>query len=201
MNLLRPAIRSLLTAALVLATVQTAAAHPGEGRWQRDRDDYSRYERDDQGDRDDDYARVLEVRPHYVELRVDVPERRCRYERGERGERNHAGGTLLGGLIGGVLGHNLAGGDERGFATAAGAVVGGVIGHEVARQQHGDEGGDYRRDDGAERCQSVVRPRYERRLDGYDVVYEYGGRRYQTRLPYDPGSRLDVSVATAPSWR
>ena len=50
-------------------------------------------------------------------------------------------------------------------------------------------------------CQSVVRPRYERQFDGYDVIYEYDGRRYQTHLPYDPGAWLDLAVVNAPSWR
>ncbi len=194
MNLLRPTIRTLLTLAVVLCAVQTAAAHPGAGRWNGERDDYARQDRDE-------YARVLEARPRYVEVRVDVAERGCWSQSRDRGERNHAGGALLGGLLGGVLGHNLAGGDERGFATAAGALAGGVIGHELARQQDNDDGGRSPRYDGGTRCQSVVRPRYERQFDGYDVIYEYDGRRYQTHLPYDPGAWLDLSVVNAPSWR
>ncbi len=216
MSLLRPAIRSLLTATLLAATVQTAVAHPGDGRWGGDRDDEER----------GDYARVLDSRPHYVEVRVDVPQRRCWNGRGaDEGDRR-VGGTLLGGLIGGVLGHNLAGGEDRGFGTAAGAVVGGLIGHEVGRQRDEEAGGyernygrddrrdyrDYRDDRGdrgdrgdrdyrGERCRTVMIPRYERRVDGYDVVYEYEGRRYRTHLPYDPGPRLDLRAADAPAWR
>ncbi|MCX7057716.1 MAG: hypothetical protein NTZ79_11130 [Proteobacteria bacterium] len=61
MNLLRPTIRTLLTLAVVLCAVQTAAAHPGAGRWNGERDDYARQDRDE-------YARVLEARPRYLVL-------------------------------------------------------------------------------------------------------------------------------------
>jgi uncharacterized protein YcfJ len=202
---LRTPARLAFGAALVLAT-GSAFAHPG---YRHDRDD------DDDGDRRD-VARVLESVPHYVDVRVDVPERRCWNERAGGGDDRRAGGTLLGGLLGGVLGHNLAGGEDRGLATAAGVVVGGLIGHEVAASQDDDRGrAAYderggrderydrdRRDERygeryAERCRVVLRPTVERRVDGYDVVYEYEGRRYRTHLAYDPGATLDV----APRWR
>jgi hypothetical protein len=35
---------------------------------------------------------------------------------------------------------------------------------------------------------------YETRVVGYDVVYEYHGQRYSTRLPNDPGPRLAIDV-------
>jgi uncharacterized protein YcfJ len=37
--------------------------------------------------------------------------------------------TTVGGVIGGVLGNELSGGDT--FATAASAIAGGVLGHEL----------------------------------------------------------------------
>jgi uncharacterized protein YcfJ len=228
---LRTPARLALGAALLLAT-GSAFAHPGGwGDWD-DRD----------GDDRRPIARVLDVAPHYVAVRVDVPEQRCWNERvgydgggygygygyGDDGRHRRAGGAILGGLIGGVIGHNLGDEDSRGLTTAAGALVGGLIGHEVAasgdddrrygggeRYERGRGDGRYERDDRderdrryeqdapryAQRCQVVSRPQVERRLDGYDVVYQYEGRRYRTRLPYDPGPTLDLDRVGAPDWR
>ncbi len=196
----RTPARLALGAALVLAT-GSALAHPGY--------------RDDRYDRDDDdrrpIARVLEVAPHYVAVRVEVPERRCwnerigydREEGDDRGRR--AGGAILGGLIGGVIGHNLGDEDSRGLTTAAGALVGGLIGHEVAGAGDDRDERDRRYDlppsRYAQRCQVVSRPGIQRRLDGYDVAYQYQGRRFQTRLSYDPGPTLDLDRVGAPDWR
>jgi uncharacterized protein YcfJ len=33
---------------------------------------------------------------------------------------------------------------------------------------------------------------------GYQVTYEYGGQRFSTRLPYNPGNQLPVNVAVTP---
>ena len=41
-----------------------------------------------------------------------------------------------------------------------------------------------------QRCQ-VVNTSQERTV-GYDVMYEYQGQRYSTRVDHDPGSRLEV---------
>ncbi|HEY8707327.1 MAG TPA: hypothetical protein VIM34_04960, partial [Burkholderiaceae bacterium] len=42
------------------------------------------------------------------------------------------------------------------------------------------------------RCQTVST--YENRVVGYDVVYEYAGQRYSTRMARDPGRQIAISV-------
>jgi uncharacterized protein YcfJ len=154
-----------------------------------------------------DYARVLDVQPRYRDVRVDVPERQCWEEQRDAGRYPERGGVagpmILGGLIGGVLGHGIGHGDGRRLATVAGAVIGTAIGHDVGERAR-DRDADY--DDAprtttVQRCQVRYTPRYDRRVDGYDVAYEYGGRRYRTQLPYDPGQRLKVAVAVTPAER
>ena len=45
------------------------------------------------------------------------------------------------------------------------------------------------------RCSAAApSTRYENRVVGYDVVYEYHGQRYTTRLPSDPGPRLAIDM-------
>jgi hypothetical protein len=43
-----------------------------------------------------------------------------------------------------------------------------------------------------QRCQTVSG--YENRTIGYDVVYEYAGRRYTTRTARDPGPEIEIDV-------
>jgi uncharacterized protein YcfJ len=50
-----------------------------------------------------------------------------------------------------------------------------------------------------QRCEVRYEDQYEERIDGYRVTYEYNGREYTTRMPYDPGSKIRVRVAVAPA--
>ena len=50
-----------------------------------------------------------------------------------------------------------------------------------------------------QRCDVRYEHEYEERIDGYRVTYEYNGREYTTRMPYDPGERIKVRVAVAPA--
>jgi uncharacterized protein YcfJ len=101
---------------------------------------------------------------------------------------------LLGGLIGGVLGNQVGDGSGRQVARAAGAIIGGAVGYNVSRERKGYAGTRV-----TERCETRYRDSYEERVDGYDVTYEYAGRQYLTRLPYDPGDRIRIRVDVTPA--
>lgn len=167
-----------------------------------------------------DVARVVSATP--IHERVSVPGRECRLEAVTRYEErrsvrpapeaipveragNTGAGAVLGAIVGGVIGHqfgNSSGGRDRG--TAAGAIVGGLIGNSI----ESDAQADYRpagrevlvervpvtRD--VERCEEVAETR--ERIVAYDVRYEYNGREFRTRLPYDPGAQLPVNVDVRP---
>jgi len=162
-----------------------------------------------------EWARVISVDPiieRYAEPEsrevcyrapVEVAEPRYVYEpRGYyRGHRDTTGATLAGALIGGALG-NLAGkGDGRKAATLAGAVIGGSIAHDSARRDRHYYGGGYRpagvtyRTEYERRCEERTSYRDEERVSGYDVTYEYQGRRYHTTTDAHPGSRIRVEVS------
>ena len=55
------------------------------------------------------------------------------------------------------------------------------------------------REEVVQRCDVRYEQEYEERIEGYRVTYEYNGREYTTRLPYDPGERIRVRVAVAPA--
>lgn len=113
-------------------------------------------------------------------------------------------GTILGAVVGGVIGHqfgNSSGGRDRG--TAAGAVVGGLVGNQVDRDRgnvaSSREYVEVERvpvERNVERCRTVNEVREA--TIGFDVDYEYRGRQFTTRLPFDPGQRLDVRVDVTP---
>lgn len=144
------------------------------------------------------YAQVVSSRPLYSQVQVAEPQQVCRNERVVYREPtyssgNNPAGTILGGIIGGVIGHQFGGGRGRDVATAVGAVVGAGVGNQSGRYQGDTEHVDYQ-----QRCDVVNNYHTEQRIDGYDVTYNYGGRLYNTRLPYDPGSRLAVNVNVQP---
>ena len=81
------------------------------------------------------------------------------------------------------------------FATIAGATVGAAVGYNNASRKYGPQG----HEETVERCDVRYEHTTEERIDGYHVTYEYNGREYTTRLPYDPGERIKVRVAVAPA--
>jgi len=166
-----------------------------------------------------DVARVISSTPVYSQ--VSSPREECRTEQVTAYEQRQVvrpvevveqrpavgAGTVLGAIIGGVIGHQFgssSGGRDHG--TAAGAIVGGLVGNSVDR----DNGaGTYRqvtndvvqvdrvpvtRD--VQRCSTVSETRSE--VVGYDVRYEYNGREFTTRMPYDPGAEIPVNVEVRP---
>jgi uncharacterized protein YcfJ len=148
----------------------------------------------------DDFADVVRVEPLRSQVRVSEPVRECWQETSYASagpfSSNHVGGTLLGSAIGIAVGNQIGHGRGKDAARVAGALVGGAIGHNVSvdreRQQYGSRGRTI------ERCDVRYRDRYEERVDGYQVTYEYAGREYVTRMPYDPGERIRVRVDVTP---
>lgn len=140
------------------------------------------------------WANVTRVNPIYRSVQVANPHQAC-YQQPvvrQQGGSNTAG-TLLGAVIGGVLGNTVGGGDGRKAATVAGAVVGGVVGNRVASRD------DRIVQDTVTRCQQIHNVSQERRIVGYNVEYRYRGHAYMSRLNYDPGERLRVRISVTPA--
>jgi uncharacterized protein YcfJ len=144
-----------------------------------------------------DYAPVTRVEPIVRQVRIETPRRECyddiRYV--ESPNPNVGAQTVLGGIIGGVIGHQIGHGHGNDFATIAGATVGAAVGYSNASRRYGPQA----REETVERCDVRYEHTTEERIDGYRVTYEYNGREYTTRLPYDPGERIKVRVAVAPA--
>jgi len=157
--------------------------------------DYPRHGHRSQGHPPDriEYARVLHVEPVIRRMEVRMPAHECREERVaytvhtvRRG--NVAGPMIAGGIIGGVIGHQV--GDGRGAATLLGTLIGSSLVHDAAhRSALGAYETVYE-----ERCRVVHRTRVEEHIDGYRVTYRHRGEIRTTRLPYDPGQTVRVSI-------
>lgn len=135
------------------------------------------------------------------EVRIETPRRECWDDVHYVESRPHisdpevGGRTLLGGIIGGVIGHQFGSGRGRDAATVAGTVIGARVGYDSAARRYSPGV----REEVVQRCDVRYETEYEERIDGYRVTYEYNGREYTTRMPYDPGERLRVRVAVAPA--
>ncbi|WP_293864208.1 glycine zipper 2TM domain-containing protein [Steroidobacter sp.] len=157
---------------------------------------YARYER--RASSEYEYAPVTHVEPIVRQVRVETPSRECyddvRYveDRPHISDPEVGGRTLIGGIIGGVIGHQIGSGRGRDAATVAGATIGAAVGYDAAARRSASV-----REEIVQRCETRYEKRYEERVDGYRVTYEYNGREYTTRLPYDPGERIRVKVAVA----
>jgi uncharacterized protein YcfJ len=195
--MLSKAVTGLVSAGLLL-TGQAAFADPWHGNphWRNAGPEY-------------DYARVIDVDPIVRHVRVTTPTRQCwtetRYEEVQTGgydpRRGSAGSMILGGIIGAAIGNQIGRGDGRRAATVAGAVIGSAIGHDTADKRNARNAGPVyteTRPYETERCEVRNEERFEDRVEGYRVTYEYAGRRQTTQLPYDPGDRIRVRVDVRP---
>lgn len=134
-----------------------------------------------------EFATVISATP--VSASVPVSRQECSDSRALVQQPPSGAGALLGAIAGGVIGHNLGSGAGRAAATGIGAVTGSVIGNQVEADATPPA------DVPVRRCRTVTR--LENRNVGYDVMYEYAGQRYSTRMARDPGPTLEVSVRPA----
>jgi uncharacterized protein YcfJ len=134
-----------------------------------------------------EYANVLTATP--VTASINVPRRVCSEAQQYVQPQPSGAGAVIGAIAGGLLGNTVGGGFGRAAATGVGAVAGAAIGNGVEANAYPPASVP------VQRCQTVSG--YENRTVGYDVVYEYNGRRYATRLARDPGPQLAIDVRPA----
>lgn len=134
-----------------------------------------------------EYAQVVSATP--VTSSVAVPRQECADVPQVVQQQPSGGGALIGAIVGGVVGNQFGHGLGRAAATGLGAVAGSAIGNNVEANNGGAATVVSRR------CRTVSS--YDNRVVGYDVVYDYNGQRYATRLPRDPGPRLAIDVRPA----
>ena len=134
-----------------------------------------------------EYANVVSATP--VTSSVSAPRQDCFQGEQVVQPQPSGAGAVIGAIAGGVIGNQFGHGFGRAAATGLGAVAGSAIGNNVEANANPPTAVPVRR------CRTVNG--YENRVVGYDVVYEYNGQRYTTRLPSDPGPRLAIDIRPA----
>jgi uncharacterized protein YcfJ len=119
---------------------------------------------------------------------VGPPTQRCWVDRQqvsqpERSQPN-MGNAIIGGLLGGVLGHQVGGGSGKDLATVGGVVAGAAIGSNMNR---GDSGTSYAQD--VRRCETTpsTTPAY------WDVTYDFHGVQHKVQMASEPGRFIPVN--------
>jgi len=136
-----------------------------------------------------EYGTVISSTP--VTQQIAAPQQQCWDEQQVVQQRSSGAGALVGALIGGAVGNQFGGGMGRAAATGLGFVAGAALGDRAEAANNPPVATTVRR------CQPVAQ--YENRVVGYDVVYEYNGQRYNTRLAQDPGPRIALDVSVTPA--
>ncbi len=131
-----------------------------------------------------EYADVVSATP--VTVPVATPRQVCRNEAQVVQPGPSGAGAVIGAIAGAVLGHNVGAGFGRAAATGLGVVAGAAIGDQI------EANNTPAAEVAVRRCQTVSR--VESRVVGYDVMYDFGGQRYSTRMAREPGARMAVEV-------
>ena len=132
-----------------------------------------------------EFATVVSSTP--VNVPMTVAQRQCTNERQVVPAQQTGAGAVLGMIAGGVIGNSFGGGSGRALATGVGAMTGAVVGNQIEANTAVAAGTEVP----VQRCQVVNTT--QQRTVGFDVMYEYRGQRYSTRVDHDPGSRLEVA--------
>ena len=122
-------------------------------------------------------AQVLSRTPVYEQ--VHVPQQVCTPV---ATTTTSGAGALMGAIAGGAIGHQIGGGSGQALATMAGVIGGAMLGDRIEAPVAGNT------------VHCTVQHTTQNRIVGYQVVYTYAGKQYQTQLPYDPGSTLALQI-------
>jgi len=148
-----------------------------------------------------DYARVLSAEPIIRYVTVTTPVKECWQDTEYYTVRDRppgiTGKTILGAIVGGVIGHQVGGGRGHEVATVAGSLIGASVANNAAIRNAGYGSREYSRP--VTRCETNYQSREEERIDGYRVIYSYNGQKYATNTPQDPGRRLRIRVDVRPA--
>lgn len=140
------------------------------------------------GDKGAEYARVISVEE--IKETVNTPREECEdvvvTKKAEPKDKHKIAGTAGGAVVGGLLGNMVGGGSGKKLATVAGAAAGGYAGNKVqGNMQDKDTYTTTER-----RCNTVTDS--HENVVGYNVTYMLGDNEGKVRMDKEPGSRIPL---------
>ncbi|MFC4930149.1 glycine zipper 2TM domain-containing protein [Massilia sp. GCM10023247] len=142
----------------------------------------------------EDYGRVVRVEPRVEQIVQPRQECRTEYVQVPVQQQRGAGGSIVGGIAGALLGSQVGGGNGKVAATAAGAIAGAMVGDRV--ENNGRQYNNGVQEQAVRQCRTV--DAYDTRTIGYDVTYEYRGQNHTAFMQRDPGNRVRLRVSVEP---
>ena len=136
-------------------------------------------------------GRVISSTP--IVQQVAVPQQVCGTETYATQSGTSGAGAVVGAIAGGAVGNSIGRGNGRAAATALGLVGGALLGNNI------ESNNSQPRYQSVERCRN--QSYYENRTVGYNVTYQYAGRRYTTQTTYPPGAYVPVQVSPSENYQ
>ena len=133
-----------------------------------------------------DNEQLYEANVTAVRAVVGTPGQRCWVDRDRVAQepgRSNVPATIIGAVIGGILGHQVGDGRGRDLATIGGAVAGGAIGASVGRD------GRPQTED-VQRCTNMPN---QASAELWDVTYNFRGQEHRVQMTNPPGSTITVN--------
>lgn len=138
-------------------------------------------------------ARVISTTERYVTVREVRPTEECReVQVNSSGSTSSHTPELLGAILGGAIGKEF---DD---SSDAGALIGGLLGASIASDMEKKNAKNKGSSRTEIQCATVNREVEVRRVDGYDVTYEYDGNLFTYKMNYYPGTTIPVRVFVLP---
>jgi len=145
-----------------------------------------------------DWAQVVSATPVVQVISVPQHQRVCRQVQVRRmvPERRSATPSILGAVIGGIIGNQFGGGRGRAAMTVAGAALGSSVAQDEQYRRYPPRHYQTVED----RCGYETHWHNQEQITAWDVTYRYQGKLYQTRMNERPGDRIPVRVEVSPAW-
>ncbi len=138
-------------------------------------------------------AQVISFSERYSTVKEIRPVKECReVQVREGGSTSSDTPELLGALVGGAIGKEIDSGSKS--STVIGALLGASIASDMEKKNAQGKG-NIRTE---VRCTTVETEVETRRLDGYNVAYEYQGHLFRATTPTRPGTTIRVKVLALP---
>lgn len=130
---------------------------------------------------------VIGIEPRYDTVSFNEPVEVC--DRVESYQDNSGVGTVLGGVAGGVVGHELADKKHRTEGAIVGGLLGAVVGNQVGQNNSGYRTKEY--------CRVEYRTAKKRTVVGYLVTTKVAGKVVTIPMDHNPGKRVAVRISVS----